>query len=238
MSIDKFDNEISQLFQQRKQQIVPPKIKLQQEPSRHKYSPLKLLSLFLAGGMASFGIMAIISHLSTSQIKAIAPAINNQAIKFIELTPNKPTEKTLATSKPLPPLPPLPIVTAPVTPRIMPVQAQNNNHVIKSAKLAVALIQIVTVPQLTEPKLVIEPIYKVLPEYPLHARINNQSGEVKLSYQIDTTGKVSHINIVSSSVENGLQRSAKKALAKWQYKPNAQLLGRHEIIFKFTVPKG
>ncbi|KGJ97348.1 energy transducer TonB [Colwellia psychrerythraea] len=235
MSTDKFDNEIAQLYQQRKQQIVVPKMKLQQEPSRHKYSPLNLLTLFLAGGMASFGIMAIVSHLSTSQIKAIDPAINSQAIKFIELAPNKPTEKTLATSKPLPPLP---IVTSPETPRIIPVQTKTNNHVIKPAKLAVALIQLVTVPQLNEPKLIIKPIYKVLPEYPLDARINNQTGEVKLSYQIDTTGKVSHINIISSSVEKGLQRSAKKALAKWQYKPNAQLLGPHEIIFKFTAPKG
>ena len=235
MSRDNFDKEVAQLYQQRKQQIVAPEIKLQQEPSIHKYSPLKLLILFLAGGMASFGIMAIISHLSTNQSKTIDPKINSQTIKLIELTPNKPTEKTIATSKPLPPLP---IVNSPETPLILPVQAKANNHVIKPAKISVALMQVVTVPQLTEPKLVIEPIYKVLPEYPLDARINNQTGEIKLSYQIDSTGKVSHINIVSSSVEKVLQRSAKKALAKWQYKPNTQLSGPHEIIFKFTTPKG
>ena len=235
MSRDNLDKEIAQLYQQRKQRVVAPKIKLQQQPDHHKYSPLKLLTLFLAGGMASFGIMAIMSHLSSSQTKAIDPKINSQAIKLIELTPNKPTEKTIATSKPLPPMP---LVNSPVTQRILPVQTKANNHAIEPAKLAVELIQVITLPQLTEPKFVIEPIYKVLPEYSLDARKSNQTGEVKLSYQIDATGRVSNINIVSSSVDRGLQRSAKKALAKWQYKPDKQLSGKHEIIFKFSAPKG
>lgn len=234
MSTDKFDNEIAQLYQQRKHQVVAPQIKLQQEPIYHKYSPLKLLTFFLAGGMASFGIMAVISHLSTNQNKIIVPVMNSQAIELIELTPNKVTEKTLVIIKPLPAMPE---VNTPVTPLILPDHVITNTHTIKPVELKVNLIQVVTVPQLTEPTLVNEPIYKVLPEYSVDARNNNQAGEVKLNYQIDSFGKVNNIKIVSSSVDRNLQRTTKKALSQWLYKPNAQLSGEHEIIFKFTMTK-
>lgn len=232
MSKDKFDNEIAQLYQQRKQQFVAPTIKLQQEPNYHKYSPIKLLTLFLAGGMASFGIMAVISHLSTNQNKVITPVINRQVIELIEITPNKTSEQTLPKIKPLPPKPE---VKPPITPSMLPTQVNAHNQSIKPAELTVNLMQVVIVPQLTEPKLINEAIYKVLPEYPVNTRTNKQSGEVKLSYQIDSLGRVINIKVVTSSVGRDLQRTSKKALSQWLYKPNVQLSGDHEVIFKFTM---
>ncbi len=232
MSTDKFDNEITRLYQQRKQQFIAPQIKLQHEPNNNKYSPFKLLVLLLSGGLASFGIMAVISHLSTNQTNTTAPVINQHTIEFIELTSNKVTEKTLPAIKPLPPKP---AVNTPVTPLILPAQVNTKKHDIIPKKLKVDLIQVVSVPELTEPKLVISPIYKILPEYSIDARTNKQTGEVKLSYQIDSSGRVNNVKIVASSVDRNLQRATKKALAQWLYKPNARLLQEHEIIFKFSI---
>jgi len=234
MSRDNFDNEIAQLYQQRKHKLVAPQIKLKEQSYQNKYSPLKLLTLFLAGGMASFGIMAVISHLSTNKTTTISPVINSQAVELIEPVTSNPTDKTLVK---IIPLPEKPQINVPLSPALQPTQGKPQNHDMQVPELTVNLIKVLTLPQLTEPKLVIEPIYKVLPKYSLSARNSNQVGEVKLSYHVDSAGKVKNINIVSSSVNRDIQRSTKKALSQWLYTPNEALSGNHEVVFVFSIAK-
>jgi TonB family protein len=98
-----------------------------------------------------------------------------------------------------------------------------------------SLVSVVVLPELSQPEMAIEPTHKVLPEYSLSARQANQTGEITLSYHIDTNGNIENITIVATNVSRALQRSAKKALAQWRYPPNKQLSGQHQVVFKFAL---
>ncbi|HCM47255.1 MAG TPA: hypothetical protein DIS98_07040 [Colwellia sp.] len=233
MSRDNFDEEITSLYQQRKQQVVAPKIILAQESSNTKYSPLKLLTIFFAGSMASFGIMAIISHFSTLPENLTTAIASSQSTNLIELAPKQPDEiKAL----PVKVLPPIPENVSPISQKTLQPELANRSEQLKPHIVTTGPVSVMSLPSLSEPLIVIEPIYKVLPEYSITARQERESGKIKLNYNIDITGKVNNITIVSNSISRNLQRAAKKALSQWQYKPNEQLLGKdYQVIFKFTL---
>ena len=233
MSRDNFDEEIASLYQQRKQQVVAPKIILAQESSQTKYAPLKLLTIFFAGSMASFGIMAIISHFATLPENLTIASTSPQPIKLIELVPNQLDEKKVLPAQTLPPRPESvpPIIQKTLQPELASRSDQLKPHIVTTGPVSV-----MTLPSLSEPLIVIEPIYKVLPQYSVNARKELKSGEIKLNYQIDSAGKIKNISIITSSVDRDLQRSAKKALSQWQYKPNELQLGiNYQVIFKFSI---
>ncbi len=228
-----FEKEIAELYQQRKAQTVAPNIDLQQRPSSSKYSPTRLLSLFLVGGIASFGVMAIISHLSNPSNEQVIVKVIDHSIDLIELTPKQQNDEQVLPAKPLPPKPESKL---PTTQQILQASTVKNEDQEPANLVTIdSLVSVVSLPQLSEPQIVIEPSHKVLPKYSLSARQAKQTGEIVLSYQIDSTGGIKNIAIVSSNVTKELQRSAKKALAKWKYTPNAQLNGDHQVVFKFSL---
>ena len=60
------DKEIASLYQQRKQQIEVPEINLSllQKKKKPLYTIVQLLAILFFGSVASFGILAVISHFS------------------------------------------------------------------------------------------------------------------------------------------------------------------------------
>jgi len=228
-----FDQEIVELYQQRKAQIVAPNIDLQQRASWSKYSPTRLLSLFLAGGIASFGVMAIISHLSSPSSELVTANVIDHPVELIGLAPKQDDEEQVLLAKSLPPKPKSKL---PNNQQILQAKVvKNDDQELANLVMLSSLVSVVSLPQLSEPKIVIEPSHKVLPKYSLSARQAKQTGEIVLSYQIDSTGSIKNIAIVSSTVTRQLQRSAQKALAKWKYTPNEQLTGNHQVVFKFSL---
>lgn len=234
MSGDNFDKEIADLYQQRKDQLIVPKLDVQQEVIKNSYSPFKLLSIFLVGGMASFGIMAIISHLSSPLKKINEMNRSAYSTDLIIISP-KVTDKTPIV--PLTPLPPKPEYKAPiVNPNIAPEKHPTNTNLNPDFQV-IGPVTVVSLPQITEPIMAIAPTYKVLPKFSHHPTKSNQVGEVKLSYHIDINGNVNNIKIVSSNVNRDLQRSAKKALSQWRYKPNEKIKNEQLVQFIFTPAK-
>lgn len=228
-----FDKEISELYQQRKAQVVAPTIDLQQQPLVSNYHPTKLLSLFVAGGIASFGVMAIISHLSTPPSEVTITKVTEQPIKLIDLPPQEADEKQVLVAKSLPTKPESNLAKLAHGTELQ--VTQNNEQSMSEVINVEALITPVSLPTLTAPKVTLEPTYKVLPEYSLSARKAQQTGEVVLRYQIDSAGKVTNITLISSDVSRELQRSAKKALTQWRYKPSNSLPGEQVVTFQFTI---
>jgi len=228
-----FDKEIAELYQQRKAKIVAPTIDLQHRASSSKYSATKLLSLFLAGGIASFGVMAIISHLSNPSSERVTAKVIEHPLEFIELVPKQDDEEQALPTKPLPPQPQSKLPST--QKRLQAKVVKSDGQVLDNLVTLGSLVSVVSLPQLSEPKIVIEPSHKVLPKYSLSARQAKQTGEIVLSYQIDSTGGIKNIAIVYSSVTRELQRSARKALSQWKYTPNKQLTGDHQVVFKFSL---
>ena len=100
-----------------------------------------------------------------------------------------------------------------------------------------AQIQVVTIPKIKEPKLILKPIFKIMPKYSIKALQANESGEIRLRYQINSQGKVEGVEVITSSVGRLLKKSAVQALAKWQYESSDNYQDHYEIIFDFNVNK-
>lgn len=74
------------------------------------------------------------------------------------------------------------------------------------------------------------PLYRVEPKYPRKALRLGKQGHVLLSFDINQTGRVVNIKILETKPPHMFERSAKRALKKWKYKPmlvNGQAVSQH-----------
>lgn len=67
-----------------------------------------------------------------------------------------------------------------------------------------------------------KPIKRVDPIYPRNAAIKGQEGWVLLNFCVNLEGEVDDVVVVDSSGLNGLEKSARQAVRKWQYEPAIQ----------------
>lgn len=234
MSADKFDKELSTLYQQRKQQIQPPVIRCASETKTTKTqrSPWQMLTLLLTGGVASFGIMALITHFAKSPVHGVEEQYKQHSVRVIELTEVHIEQKTLP--KITPPLPPIPNSETPTStsntqPEAIaidtkPILALNKN-----------ITNMVNVPTVEQPKLTVNPIHRVMPKYPESALYARKSGTVKLQYRISNTGNVVDIVSINPHGNRQLEHSAKKALAKWRYATTSASDKLLEVEFEFNL---
>ncbi|MEW6994886.1 TonB family protein [Colwelliaceae bacterium MEBiC 14330] len=233
MTNSNFDKDITELYQQRKAQVVAPTIVFPKSALASKFHPAKLLSLLLAGGIASFGVMAIITHLASPKVNQTSVKTLAQNIDLIAIAAEQPEPKPVIPVKPLPPKPQSKVPNHQQTLQTQAITADNN--VITDLVDVNSLVSVAVLPELSEPEVAIEPTLKVLPKYSLSARQAKQTGEITLRYQINATGHTKNITVLSSNVTRELQRSAQKALAQWRYTPNKQLSGEHQVVFKFAL---
>lgn len=235
MNPDYIDQEINQLYQQRKNSIRIPAVNVGDASLNRpgKFSITGIVTIFSMGGLVSFGLLAIISHFAHEPIK---PMLTSQVSHQIDLEltdPEKIADKTILVKDVLPPKPAhIPLKTKP------PITVDNSNSPSAEIDLNINVAKVVVVPRLTQPEIELTPKYKVMPQYTAKAIIEKQSGAIKLTYQIDTQGKVENIEVLASDVNRELQRSAKQALAKWQFDTNLHSDKRHEIIFEFKLDDG
>ena len=96
---------------------------------------------------------------------------------------------------------------------------------------------LVKIPKINAKLVAINPIHKVMPEYPKSALHEQKSGTVKLQYIISDEGKAVDITNLNKQVDRVLVRSAKKALTQWRYakeNSSSQIL---EVEFEFNLEK-
>jgi TonB family protein len=64
----------------------------------------------------------------------------------------------------------------------------------------------------------ISPIIRIEPHYPAQAAKQGISGSVVLKYDIAANGRTKNISVIQSKPSDVFDKSAKEALAKWEYK--------------------
>lgn len=240
MSTDKFDKEIGQLYQQRKRQLVAPEIDINIDvrnkdiKSTSQFSLSRMVAIFIAGGTASFGILAIIGHLANNPVKQENSFNVGHQVEMIKVVTEKVEKDLIPVKQPLTPTPIKKLIKSELG---LVVEPNNETALIKDFTFDEGAVQVITLPQLQEPVISMDPTFKVMPKYSVKALMANQTGTIKLSYKIDVNGKVNNIDILETSVNRELQKSAKLALSKWQYKPAQGYKDSYEIIFEFGLDK-
>jgi protein TonB len=235
MSDEKFDKEISLLYQQRKQEIAAPEINLPPTNARIKkrYNALQVLSILFFGSAASFGILAVISHLSVKKMTKpdSSTGIPLTVVELAEL-PESSEDVVIVVQAPLAPGKPAVIPPKLEQEKVVKVQKLKTNLTVL---LPIDVVNIMPSPSIVQPRLSLVPIYQVLPKYSLKASASDQEGKVTLSYGITPKGKVHSIVIDESNVNRELNRAAKRALSKWRYQADEYEQNRYEIIFDFML---
>jgi|GEM_PF-58344 len=66
------------------------------------------------------------------------------------------------------------------------------------------------------------PIVRIDPEYPPDASRDGVEGWVELSFSIDESGAVQHVNVTDSEPKRTFDRAAKRALQRWKYQPRRE----------------
>ena len=235
MSVDKFDKELSNLYQQRKQQVDAPRVDLDNTatPVKSSRSPWHMLALLLTGGAASFGVMAIITYFAEPAVHGAKQQYKQHSVRVVEITEVKPEEVTLPPPPATPPLPPKPISNAPKSASDVPTATPD----IAKPELALnkPTADGVNVPAFNQPTTSMEPIHRVMPEYPKSALYSRKSGKVKLQYRISYSGKVIDVSGLNKHSDRALELSAKKALSQWRYPEAAGGEKFLEIEFEFNL---
>ena len=234
MSRDNSDNDLSSLYQQRKSQLVVPKIDFTAKQKPAKYSLLKLLCFGFLGGGMSFTIMAIISHLADAPKSKAQTREEKSTVTVLEVTKNMASTESLPVLLPLPPKPEKTNITPPKTSREEPTVDHQLNPSVSQSPIITVEVKAVSVPTLSKPKNQLNAIYKVLPEYPAHSKITKITGQVTLRYQVNVDGSVNNITIISSNLGRDLQRLAKKALQQWRFEPGLPHSITRQVMFKFA----
>ncbi|MBA6415786.1 TonB family protein [Colwellia sp. 6M3] len=236
MSTDNFDNELSRLYQQRKNQTQVTDITLDLDKGiKLKRSPWHVVAIFLMGGAASFGIMAIVTHFSKPAVHGISEQYIQHTVRIVELGEVISQEQGLTIVNPE--LPPQPSSLSP--------KNSQNRHVsldeivLLKPQLPVqkALKNSLKVPKINAQLIDIRPIHRVMPEYPKSALHARKFGTVKLQYRISNEGKAVDITSLNKQVDRVLERSAKKALTQWRYPLESSSDQLREVEFEFNLPQ-
>ncbi|WP_426359456.1 TonB family protein [Pseudocolwellia sp. HL-MZ19] len=238
---DQFDKDIDALYSQRKNTIHAPKINFTEKPIKPKLRMKEMFSILTLGGVASFGIFAVINHFAYLPDQATKQDVtamvfvdtielerfdkDNQAINM------KREHKALKEKQILEQQPERSFdLNAAIQVKPQPAKAIT----LDSSKVS----KIALIPNALEHE-VIQPTFKVMPSLN-RVLTTHQGGRVKLAYNITKEGKVKNIKIIQSNVPRDLEKSAKKALSQWRYpqptvkEGNQQANEELQVEFKFN----
>jgi len=232
---DNFDKDIDALYAQRKSNIQSPYIAFKEKSSKKTYNYARFFFIILFGGAASFGIVAVINHLAKlpnnvqqknktylKQVDIINIEKANNAEQLIHvITHNQPENlnKKLTDQ-------PTRNFDIDTIYQVKPMPA-------KAISLISSNVQAI---QILPSKLqynVTRPTFKVMPK--LSRNITSQeTGRIRLTYTLANNGKVKNINIIESSLNRQLERSAIESLSQWRYMPNSSNGELLHIEFQFN----
>ncbi len=223
-----FEQDLAQLYQQRKANLDVPTIDLDSNPSAVRKPAIKSAFLVMGGGLFSVATFAVMSYL-IKQPTAPLPIVPTSTSTVVEIKVNK-EEQDIADVQDLEPLPEPPIVQKRPTSSLSKPTDEHHVPVEDVSVIKVPNLHI-SIPKLQHQQYRIEPVYKVLPDI---KKFDVGNSMVKLRYDIDESGYVININKLDATAERQVLRVTKQALSQWRY-PNPSLPQQGlVIVFEFS----
>lgn len=231
MSQHDFDKELQSLYQKRKQQITPPDV-VTPSIAKKKWALYKP-SLFMIGSLTAFGLLAVVNHFYAAKPKRVStPPASKLALEIIPYE-----EAEVDVIKVAEPLPPLPETQLPTSVGIKSI-ALNHKIIDVEVSLSVDPQKGITIPDIHKAAVPVLPSIKVMPAYDIYDLNGKKSANIELRYQVNLSGHPHNIEVISSSANRKLQKSAIKALSQWHY-PLAENLDTqkkyYRVMFDFIT---
>ncbi|WP_441003381.1 TonB family protein [Pseudocolwellia agarivorans] len=232
---DQFDKDIDALYSQRKNTIQAPKINFSEKSVKPRLRIKEVFSILALGGVASFGIFAVINHFAYLPDQTIEQDVAAMVfVDTIELEPFDKDSQAINMQK------------ENLTTRVKPTLEQQpervfelnaNIYVKPQPAKAITLdsskvSKIALIPNALEHE-VLQPTFKIMPSIN-RVLSSNFNGRVKLAYNITKEGKVENIKIIQSNVPRDIEKSAKRALSQWRYPQQETKDKELQVEFKFN----
>jgi periplasmic protein TonB len=176
--------------------------------------PLGKLSMsVLFAALITFGLFVLMQGLiANNDVAVITPSPSPQVTLFADFKELPTNERQTLKPKPVPQ--PIPKNSVPLT------QTPDDESLIT---------RYVPEVRVNGPEIAIEPnfqsggtatpIVRMEPRYPAEAARNGIEGWVKMQFSIDALGQVQNIQVIDAQPKRVFDSEARRALAKWKYKP-------------------
>ena len=236
MSNKNFDDELANLYQQRRANIDAPEVDLSRIKQRKQYPFMKWVIASITGGFASFGIFAYVNYLASNHTNVTPVTSESLQTTTVILAPAKEdTKEAIPPVTPVQPLPELPETSrVQDTSAVAPEQSQLALE-IDTFEVQATPPSDLAISEIAKPSVEYKPIRRVMPKYDRESRLNKSTGTVRLSYRVDNNGSVYDVQVLERKATRGLVASSQKAIKQWQYAPNLDIARPLEVVFEFQL---
>lgn len=184
-----------------------------------RLSVSKLLSIVIIAALVTFALFAVMQKLISNTDLGTKPQASSPILVFMQNIEELPLITKTRKLKPIKPLP--------IPEHVSRIEQQPPNPKALISKyvpeVGIGKQELTLATQFGSGDSQARPIVRMEPKYPLDAARNGIEGWVKLLFSIDSLGQVANIQVLDSEPSRVFDHEAKRALAKWKYKP--QVIG-------------
>ncbi|WP_284207537.1 hypothetical protein [Thalassotalea eurytherma] len=228
MSNKDFEQDLAQLYQQRKANLDAPNIDLDSNPTAVRKPAIKSAFLVIGGGLFSAATFAVMTYLIKQPAEPL-PIAPTSTPAVVEIKINKARQDSAGVQA-QEPLPEPPIVKARPTSTLS--KPTEDHHVLAEDVSVINVPNLnISIPKLQHQQYRIEPVYKVLPDI---KKLDVENSMVKLRYDIDESGRVINIDKLDSTADRQVLRVTKRALSQWRYPAPSLPQQGLVIVFEFS----
>lgn len=175
----------------------------------------KALSTSLLAGGITFSLFVLMDKLTSVDLDYIEPPESYPLFDTVMREPKKnPIIKKVIKPLPEPKMPPASLVKL----ETLPPDDTGVTGVYK-AELPTPVVSQKTLSLFSMGNGEVTPVVRMEPKYPVTAARDGIEGWVKLVFTIDAAGQVKDIQVIEAEPSRIFNREAKRALARWKYKP-------------------
>lgn len=178
----------------------------------------RLIASILVGAAVAFGLFVVMAKLIENSARPADEVPPAPVIDIVMQAPDEDVQTRTRVPPPPPPPPQQPPKMEPVEPEDAEPDADGFSLDIPNVDTGGVGVNIGGVGAMQSDGDA-TPIVRIDPKYPPQAARDGKEGWVKLQFTINEDGSVGDISVIDADPKRIFDREARRALAKWKYKP-------------------